>query len=78
MKITKILRMSYIKLPNCLFVRDVLTNLSIPPFQNYFIKSDNLLQYNTTHVKQNSIILNHGILISTHKVNTAPSSNNMK
>ena len=35
-KNNKILRISdYIKLLNCLFVRDILTNFSIPPFQNY-------------------------------------------
>ena len=54
----KILRISdYIKLLNCLFVRVVLTNSSVPPFQNYFIKSENLYQYNTRHAKQNSVIL---------------------
>ena len=54
----KILRISdYIKLLNCLFVRDVLTNSSIPPFKNYFIKSENLHQYSTRHSKQNSVIL---------------------
>ena len=42
-KNNKILRiLDYIKFLNCLFVKDVLTNLSIPPFQNYFIKSKNL------------------------------------
>ena len=54
----KILRSSdYIKLLNSLFVREVLTNLSIPPFQNYFIKSENLHQYNTRHAKKTSVIL---------------------
>ena len=46
-----------IKLQNCLFVRDVRANLSIPPSQNYFIKSENLHQYNTRQTKQNSVIL---------------------
>ena len=42
-KNNKILRISdYIKFLNCLFVKGILTNLSIPPFQNYFIKSKNL------------------------------------
>ena len=54
----KILKISdYIKLLNCLFVRDILTNSLIPPFQNYFIKSENLHQYNRRHAKQNSVIL---------------------
>ena len=54
----KIIRISdHIKLLNCLFVRDALTNSSILPFQNYFIKSENLHQYNIRHDKQNSAIL---------------------
>ena len=55
----KIHRISdYIKLLNYLFVRDALTNSSISLLQNYFIKSENLHQYNTIrHVKQHSVIL---------------------
>ena len=54
----KILRISdYIKLLNGLFVRDILTNSSIPPFQNYFIKLECVHQYNTRHAKQNSVIV---------------------
>ena len=54
----KMLKISdYIKLLNCLFVRDVLKISSILPFQKDFIKSENLRQYNTRHVKQNSVIL---------------------
>ena len=41
---------------NCLIVRDVLTKLTIPPFQNYFNKSENLHHHNTRQAKQNSII----------------------
>ena len=38
----KILQISdYNKLLNCLFVRDVLANLLILPFQNLFVKSEN-------------------------------------
>ena len=47
----------YIRLLNHLFVSDVLTNSSILPFQNYFIKSEILHQCNTRHAKQNSVIL---------------------
>ena len=47
----------YIKLLNSLFVRDVLLNSSIPPFQNFFTKSENLHQHNTRHAQQNSVIL---------------------
>ena len=42
---------------HCSFVRDALTNSKIPPFQNYFNKSENLHQHNTRHAKQNSVIL---------------------
>ena len=42
---------------NCLFVRDVLTKSTIPPFQNYFNKSENLHHHNTRYAKQNSVIL---------------------
>ena len=46
-----------IKMLKCLFVRDVLTKLMIPPLQSYFNKSENLHQQNTRHAKQNSVIL---------------------
>ena len=42
---------------NGLFVRDVLIRSTIPPFQNYFNKSENLHHHNTRHAKQNSVIL---------------------
>ena len=74
----KIIRISdYIKLLSCLSARDVLTNLSITPFQNYFIKSENLHQYNTRHVKQNSPILTqqntdlYGMKSKQHQAATA-------
>ena len=54
----KILKISdYIKLLNCLFVRDVLTGSSIPPFQTYFTNSENIHQHNTRHATQNSVAL---------------------
>ena len=54
----KILKISdYIKLLNCLFVRDVLTGSSIPAFQTYFTKSENIHQHNTRHATQNSVAL---------------------
>ena len=54
----KIIKISdYIKLLNCLFVRDVLTGSSIPPFLTYFTKSENIHQHNTTHATQNSVAL---------------------
>ena len=36
---------------NCLFVQDVLTTSTIPYFQNYFNKSENLHHHNTRHAK---------------------------
>ena len=54
----QILKISdYMKMLNCLFVRDVLTKSTIPPFQNYCNKSENLHHHNTRHDKQNSVIL---------------------
>ena len=47
----------YIKLLNCLFVRDVLAKTSIPPFYDYLIKQENLHQYNTRHAKQTLVML---------------------
>ena len=73
----KILKVSdYIKLLNSLFVRDVLLNSSIPPFQNFFTKSENLHQHNTRHAQQNSVILSqrnsvfYGIKSIQHQVAT--------
>ena len=67
----KILSISdYIKL-------DILTNSSIPPFQNYFTKSENLHQCNTRHAKQNSVILTQRNT-DFYTVNTAPSSDNIE
>ena len=79
-KNNRILRISdYIKLLNCLIVRYVLTNSSIPPFQNYFIKSENLRQYNTRHAKQNSCHTDPTeYWFLRHKVNTAQGSDNME
>ena len=45
--------LDFIKMLNCLFVRDVLTKTTILPFQNYFNKSENLYQHNTRYAKQN-------------------------
>ena len=54
----QILKISdYIKMLNFLFVRGVLTKWTIPLFQNYFNKSQNLHHHKTRHAKQNSIIL---------------------
>ena len=48
---------------NCLFVRDVLTNSTIPTFQNYSNKSENLHQRNTRLTNQNSTIATQRILV---------------
>ena len=42
---------------NRLFVRDVLTKSTNLPFENCFNKSENLHHQNTSHAKQNSVIL---------------------
>ena len=60
----KILKVTdYIKLLNVLFVRDVLLNSSIPPFQNFFTKSVNVHQHNTRHAQQNSVTLSQRISV---------------
>ena len=52
------LKMSnYIKMLNCLFVRDVLTKSRTPSFENYVNTSENLHHHNTRHTKQSSVIL---------------------
>ena len=48
---------------SCLFVRDVLTNSTIPTFQNYSNKSENLHQRNTRLTNQNSTIATQRILV---------------
>ena len=48
--------LDFIKILNCLFVRDLLTKATILPFQNYFNISENLYQHNTRYAKQNSVI----------------------
>ena len=77
-KTDEILKVSdYIKLLNCLFVRDVLTSLSVPAFENYFTKSENLHQHNTRHAQQNSVTLSqrntvfYGIKSIQHQAATA-------
>lgn len=54
----KILKITdYVKLLNYLFVRDVLVESSIPSFQNFFTKSEDLHNHNTRHARQNSVLL---------------------
>ena len=56
------LKMSnYIKMLNCLFVRDVLTKSRTPSFENYINTSENLHHHNTRHAKQSSVILTQWI-----------------
>ena len=58
-KTNKILKIAdYIKLLNCLFVRDVITQSTIPPFQYFFIQIRDTHQHNTRHATQNTITLN--------------------
>ena len=44
----------YIELLNCLFVRDVIAQSTIPPFQKFFIQMKDTHQHNTRHARQNS------------------------
>ena len=84
-KNNKILRISdYIKLLNCLFVKRYTNRFDNPPFPNYFIKSENLHQYNNRHAQQNSVILAqwntdfHGIKSIQHQAATTWNKLQMK
>ena len=48
----------YIKLLNCLFVRDVIAQSTIPPLQEFFIQMRDTDQHNTRHATQNTGTLN--------------------
>ena len=48
----------YIKLLNFLFVRDVIAQSTIPPFQEFFIQMRDTHQHNTRHATQNTVTLN--------------------
>ena len=57
-KTNKILKIAdYIKLLNCLFVRDVIAQSTIPPFQELFIQMRDKHQHNTRHATQNTVTL---------------------
>ena len=58
-RINKILKIAdHIKLLNCLFVRNVIAQSTIPPFQEIFIQMRDTHQYNTRHTTQNTVTLN--------------------
>ena len=58
-KNNEILRIAdYIKLLNCLFVRDIIAQSIIPPFQECFIQMRDTHQHNTRHATQNTVTLN--------------------
>ena len=48
----------YIKLLNFLFVRDVIAQSTIPPFQEFFIQMRDTHQHNTRHATQSTVTLN--------------------
>ena len=49
----------YIKLLNCLFVRDVIEqSISTTPFQELFNQMRGTYQHNTSHDTQNTVTLN--------------------
>ena len=57
-KTNKILKIAdYIKLLNCLFVRDIITQSTIPPLQEFFIQMRNTHQHNNRHATQNTVTL---------------------
>ena len=58
-KTNKILKIAdYIKLLNCLFVRDVIAQSTIAPLQQFFIQMRDTHQHNTRHATQNTVTLN--------------------
>ena len=58
-KTNKILKIAdYNKLLNYLFVRDVIAQSAIPPFQEFFIQMRDAHQHNTRHATQNTVTLN--------------------
>ena len=58
-KTNKILKIAdYFELLNCLFVRDVIAQSTISPFQEFFIQMRDTHQYNTRHATQTIITLN--------------------
>ena len=60
----------YIKLLNCLFVRDVIAQSTIPPLQETFIQMRDTHQHNTRHATQNTVTLNQykTAFYSTHSI----------
>ena len=55
-KTNKILKIAdYIKLLNCLLVRDVIAQSTIPPLQELFIQMRDTYQHNTRHATQNTV-----------------------
>ena len=55
-KNSMILKLSdYIKLLNCMFVRDTLTATQIPPFKNYFKKAKESHRHNTRHTSKDTV-----------------------
>ena len=71
-KTNKILKIAgYIKLLNCLFVRDVMAQSTTPPFQEFFIQMRNTHQHNTRHATQKTVTLNqyNSALYGIHSIN---------
>ena len=51
--------MDYLKLSNCLFVKDVLTENSLKIFSEYFERSENQHNHQTRHATRNCVKLNN-------------------
>ena len=55
-KTSRILKLSdYIKLLNCIFVRDTLTATHIPAFKSYFKKTREIHRLNTRHTSKDTV-----------------------
>ena len=56
----KILKLQdYIKLLNCMFVKDVLVGNHIPVFENVFMKTGETHRHRTRHSLRNTVVLHH-------------------
>ena len=57
-KSNKILKLTdYIKLLNCMFVKDTLSANQIPIFNNFFKKTNEIHRHNTRHTSRNTVEL---------------------
>ena len=68
-KTNKILKIAdSIKLLNYLFVTDVITQSTIPPFQEFFIQMRDTHEHNTRHATQNTFNQYKTVFYVTHSI----------